>query len=115
MALAAVIAVVRRAWFAIVPGGAEAPASFAPPARRPAPGATALAVGPPTPITARDSHPVAAAFIVGGLAWFAIGIIGMHGFGWFQWAEASLLTDTAFHVSGLWAAAIGGLALAVRA
>lgn len=117
VALAAVIAVVRRAWFAVVPHAAPATPGFAPPARRPAPGATASAAIVPVQARALDrgGDRVAALFVLGGLAWFVVGVVGMHGFGWFAWAETSLLTDTAFHVSGLWAAAIGALSLVVRA
>ncbi|PWN01377.1 hypothetical protein DJ010_17560 [Nocardioides silvaticus] len=119
VALAYLVAVVRRGWFAVVPGAraAQAAAAFAPPARRPAPGGVAVAAGPPVVAarTAPARRPAARALVVVGLAWFGLGLVGMHAFGWFGWAEASLLSDTAFHSSGLWLAAAGGTMLAVRA
>ncbi|WP_183093135.1 hypothetical protein [Nocardioides stalactiti] len=134
LALAYVVALVRRGWFAAV-GGAPAPtASFAPPARRPAPGGTLVASGPAPavawapPRSSTRARPtgrvgagkvgagtVGAGLVGAGLAWFVIGVVGMHALGWFAWAEASLLTDTAFHSSGLWLAAIGASVVAVRA
>ena len=118
VALAYLVALVRRGWFAVVPGAhaAQAAAAFAPPARRPAPGSVTVAAGPPVVArTAASRRPAARALVVVGLAWFGLGLVGMHALGWFGWAEGSLLSDTAFHSSGLWLAAAGGTMLAVRA
>ena len=119
VALAYLFALARRAWFAVAPGAPAAAVLFAPPAQRPAPGGVALAVGPTTQVTVRRPTPArppaAQALIVVGLAWFGLGLVGMHVFGWFGWAEGSLLSDTAFHSSGLWLAATGATVLAVRA
>jgi hypothetical protein len=105
VALAYLIAWARRGWLALVPAAAT-PAPFAPAARRPAPGG-AVAVRPlPATPTARR-RPAARALVAAGLAWCALGVVGMHVLGWFAWAESSLLADTAFHSSGLWVAAAG--------
>lgn len=115
IALAALIALVRRGWFALT-GRQPAPAAhFAPPARRPAPGG-AVAVAAAAPVRATGSHrQLATTLVAAGLAWFAVGLVGMHLLGWFTWAERSTLSDAAFHSSGLWLAATGGAVLAVRA
>lgn len=115
LALAYLVAVARRAWFAVVPDAPATAVAFAPPARRPAPGSGALAVALPTERPAATTRPAATALVVAGLAWFVVGVVGMHVLGWFAWAEGSLLTDTAFHSSGLWAAAVGAALLAVKA
>lgn len=114
VALAYLVALVRRAWFSVVPGEPATAPAFAPPARRPAPGGIALAVSAPTagrPIPHHAAHTL----VVAGLAWFALGLVGMHVLGWFSWAQESLLTDTAFHASGLWLAAAGVASKVVRA
>ena len=122
VALAALVAVVRRAWFTMTGREPAEAALFAPPARRPAPGglAVAVAAAPATTIAVRSPDPAAirqaARMLVAiGLAWFAVGLVGMHLLGWFTWAEASMLSDTAFHSSGLWLAAAGATTLVVRA
>lgn len=119
VALAYLFALARRAWFAVAPGARVEPVLFAPPARRPAPGGAALAGGPNVGLAVRRTpgarRPAAQALVVLGLAWFGLGLVGMHVFGWFGWAEGSLLTDTAFHSSGLWLATAGATMLAVRA
>ena len=118
VALAYLFALARRAWFTVASGAPAATVLFAPPARRPAPGGVAVSVSlggltVERPMGARRQ--AAHALIVVGLAWFGVGLVGMHVFGWFGWAEASLLSDTAFHSSGLWVAAAGATMLAVRA
>lgn len=118
LALAWLFAVVRRAWFAVTGREPAQAALFAPPARRPAPGGpgvVAVATGPTAGHRTDALKPAAHAVIAVGLAWFALGLVGMHVFGWFGWAEGSLLSDTAFHSSGLWVAAAGATTLAVRA
>lgn len=112
VALAYLVAQVRRAWLSVVPGPAVAATPFAPPARRPAVGTVALPR--PTARPAATRHPVATALVVAGFAWFAVGIVGMHALGWFAWADGSLVSDTAFHASGLWIAATGVATAAVR-
>jgi len=115
VALAYLVALVRRAWFAAVPGQQVVAVAFAPPARRPAPGAPALTDGLPSVRSTSSRRPLGRGLVVAGLAWFAVGLVGMHVLGWFAWADDSLLSDTAFHSSGLWVAALGGAVLAVRA
>ncbi len=115
LALAYLVALVRRTWFAVAPGVCPTTAAFAPPARRPAPGGPALALDLPTVRLTSTRRPAARALVGGGLAWFALGVVGMHVFGWFAWADGSLLSDTAFHASGLWVAATGVALLAARA
>jgi len=115
LALAYLVAVVRKAWFAVMPGEAATAAVFAPPARRPAPGSPALALDLPAVRATSTTRSAGRALVGAGLAWFALGVVGMHVFGWFAWAEGSLLTDTAFHSSGLWAAATGAALMAVKA
>lgn len=115
VALAYLVALLRRTWFSVVPETGPLTVAFAPPARRPAPGASTLPVAPPTARATGTRRPAARALVGGGLAWFAVGVVGMHALGWFAWAEGSLLTDTAFHASGLWVAATGAALLAVKA
>ena len=119
LALASLFALVRRAWFRVTGREPAQAALFAPPARRPAPGGVAVASGPAVELAAGHRsdalRPAAHTVIAVGLAWFALGLVGMHVFGWFGWAEGSLLSDTAFHSSGLWLAAAGATTLAVRA
>lgn len=55
IAIAFVIALVRRAWFAVVPGRAPTEALFAPSARRPAPGEVAPPSERPAPAPARST------------------------------------------------------------
>lgn len=118
LALAYVVALVRRGWFALAPGRPAAAVSFAPPARRPAPGGAVLVMERPAPVLPAGSPSPARragrALVAGGLGWFAVGLVGMHVLGWFAWAGTSLLLDTAFHSSGLWAAAAGLALLVVR-
>ena len=116
IALAALIALVRRGWSALT-GREPAPAAhFAPPARRPAPGGAVAVVAAAAPVQATGSHrQLGGTLVTAGLAWFAVGLVGMHVLGWFTWAEGSMLSDAAFHSSGLWLAAAGGAVLAVRA
>ncbi len=113
VALAYLVAWVRRAWLSVVPGPAVAVTPFAPPARRPAAGPV-VALPRPTAHPAPPRHPLATALVVVGLVWFAVGIVGMHALGWFAWADGSLVSDTAFHASGLWIAAAGVATAAVR-
>lgn len=115
LALAYLFAQARRAWFTVLPGTPAVALAFAPPARRPAPGAPAFALAAPPARTAPSRRSAGRALVATGLAWFVIGLVGMHVFGWFGWAETSLLVDTAFHSSGLWAAAGGAVLLAVKA
>ncbi|MEZ0578465.1 hypothetical protein [Nocardioides sp. MH1] len=113
IALAAAIALVRRGWWRVT-GHAPAPAVFAPPARRPAPGSLAPAAGVAIAVPA-PAPALATALVTCGLAWFVVGVVGMHALGWFTWAEGSVVSDTAFHASGLWLAAAGALVAVVRA
>lgn len=113
IALAYLVAWTRRAWLSLVARTPAAATPFAPPARRPAPPTRAELPRPVTRATP-TGHPVAAALVVGGVAWFALGIVGMHALGWFAWVGGSVIGDTAFHASGLWVAAVGVAVAAVR-
>lgn len=119
LALAYLFAQARRARFAVLPGTPTVALAFAPTARRPAPGRPAFDVVLPATLpatrTTRPTRSAGRALVGVGLSWFVIGLVGMHVFGWFGWAETSLLVDTAFHSSGLWAAAGGAALLAVKA
>lgn len=105
IALALVMSAVRR----LLPGAHEP--GFPPPARRPAPGEQA-----PAPVVPSAVRPATAArvLVVAGLAWFTVGLVGMHLLGWFAWATAHPLLDVAFHASGLWLAALGSATLLLR-
>lgn len=107
--LTVLITVVRSAWFALT-GTRPADVPFAPPARRPAPGevlAQPAASASPVVQRRRDARQVGHQLVVVGLLWFAFGMVGMHLFGWFDWAHASVLADVVFHASGIWVATAG--------
>jgi hypothetical protein len=112
IALTVLVSLARGTWF-LLTGTRPAEVGFAPPARRPAPNAAhpmpAAIVGPQR--TETTPQPLGHQLIVVGLAWFVIGIVGMHAFGWFDWAHASVIVDIVFHSSGIWLATWGAALL----
>lgn len=118
LALAYLASLVRGAWQRVAPA-APVPAAFAPPARRPGPGAVPTrrpyaVTSPPAPPPS-PWRPVGRGLVAAGLAWFAVGVVGMHLLGWFAWAGGSAVTDTLFHSTGLWLSATGATLLIVKA
>ena len=99
IALAFVVAVIRRARSFVWPSRTPA-SSFAPPARRAAPGSAMPAAVTAEPL-ARAGWSLPVVMAAAGATWFLAGVIGMHVFGLFDFARHSLLADVAFHGSGL--------------
>ncbi|HSV39979.1 MAG TPA: hypothetical protein VLI04_14570 [Nocardioidaceae bacterium] len=110
LALSLMVSFVRRGWFSVTRRQPAEVTAFAPPARRPAPGAAALAA----PVLPACGSRVGSVLVFTGIAWLLLGLVGMHVLGWFAWAETSLLLDVAFHASGLWVAAFGGILIGLQ-
>lgn len=103
IAIAFVIAVVRRAWYAVRLGQAPTEVLFAPSARRAGPGETAPPSRPAA--RARERTRWGPILLGAGAVWTGLGILAMHVFG----LRVALVADLAVHGAGLAAMATGAL------
>lgn len=110
LAVAFVISLVRRAWFAVLPGRLPDRSPFAPPAFRPAPGIRPVVDHgvEVAPAPHSGGHVVLGVVLVGA----GLGSL-THGFGLIDMPDA-MLAHALFHGIGLVALAAGLLSLIVR-
>ncbi len=122
IALAFLISLGRRAWFAAFPGRRPEVVMFAPPARRPAPGEAWVRAGAASPAASARRTAVPGLVLLGaGVAWCGAGVLNAL----FRHASScpcaccgdahpSLLTHVVAHAAGLLAMAAGAALLAAR-